>query len=166
MIYRRSLMVGRIRRSGCWSMTPRAAVLIAGLLAFVEATFAAGPKQFKDFPVSASFEGRPANFDDSTAPKSWAAVRPIIKKIIQEGMAKGPNFAGVHYLATVGCGSGCEAIFVIDLRDGRIHRYPEAASNGVVFQKDSRLIILREDATTNRPRVYLVFENGKFNAVK
>lgn len=127
---------------------------------------AASLKQFSDFPALEALEGKAAPFAAEAAPEQWAAVRDIEKEIIQEEMAKGPNFAGAYYLATVGCGTACEAIFVIDLRDGRVFAAPESASNGVLFQKDSRLIIIKEDKFYDRPRKYLEFDKGKFGEVR
>lgn len=128
--------------------------------------YAAGPKQFSDYPVAHIYKGKGHQLDASSAPEQWSAVRPIVKDIIHDELAKGPNFAGAYYLATVGCGSDCEAIFVIDLRNGQVFAAPQSATNGIFFQKDSRLIIIKEDKDYDLPRTYLVFKNNKFKALK
>jgi len=137
---------------------------IAGASAIVMAAqiHAAERKQFSDFPAKETFSGKISAPDAKTAPKQWSAVRKIFKDIIRQEMAKGANFAGDYYLATVGCGSSCEAIFVIDVHDGRVFAAPDSATNGVFFQKDSRLIIIRENKDYNLSRTYLVFEKGRF----
>ena len=140
-----------------------AALAIAAIMA---SAVAAAGKQFADYPASETFSGAPAPMDASTAPQQWSAVRQVIKDIIHDDMAKGPNFAGAYFLATVGCGTGCEVIFVIDLRTGVIYVSPDAASNDVLFQKDSRLIIIKENKFFDLPRSFQLFENGKFNPVE
>jgi hypothetical protein len=134
-------------------------------VAFMSVASAGGSPQFSDFPATGAFNGHVATPDASTAPDNWAAVRPVVKEIIREDMAAGPNFAGTYHLATVGCGTGCEAIFVIDVRDGRIHAAPEAATKGVLFRPDSRLIIIEENPFYDLPRTYLLFDEGRFEVL-
>jgi hypothetical protein len=153
-------------RSGYLFLAGLLALLLASALIIATSASSAGTKQFSDFPASETHSGRSARLDTKTAPQNWSAVRSIVKQIILEEIAKGPNFAGAYYLATVGCGTGCEAIFVIDLRNGRIYSAPESGSNGVLFQKDSRLIILKENKMYDMPRINLLFENGGFKKVE
>ncbi len=61
---------------------------------------------------------------------------------------------------------GCEAVFVIDSRDGRIHAAPEAATDGALFRPNSRLIIIKEDPFCDLPRTYLLFEDGRFEVLQ
>ena len=135
-------------------------------LAMTARTHAAGLKQFSDFPATETFKGKVSALSAKAAPEQWSAVRKVEKDIIREEIAGGPNFAGAYYLATVGCGTNCDAIFVVDLRNGSIYAAPESASNGVFFQKDSRLIIIKENKDYDLPRAYLVFEQGKFQTFK
>lgn len=138
------------------------AIACVFVLALPEQSYAAGNKQFSDYPVRDFFSGKTSVPDAKTAPAQWSAVRKIEKDIIREEMTRGANFAGAYNLATVGCGSTCEAIFIIDLRNGRVFAAPETASNGAFFQKDSRLIILKENRDYGQPRRFLVFENSAF----
>lgn len=144
----------------------RAAILAVVAVAFMSSARAAGFPQFSDFPATKTFSGDVAAPDASTAPENWAAVGEVVKDIIREDMAAGANFAGTYHLATVGCGSGCEAIFVIDVRDGRIHAAPEAATNGVLFRPDSRLIIIKKNPFYDLPRTYLLFDEGRFEVLQ
>ncbi len=146
---------------------PRLAVIVMALaIGSTEPVAAAASRQFSDYPAAVTFTGRPARLELATAPEQWSAIGQIDKQIIAEGMAKGANFAGAFYLATVGCGSSCEAIFVIDLRTGQIRMAPEAASNGVLYQPDSRLIIIVENEMYDQPRSYLVFDDGQFKRLE
>lgn len=145
---------------------PRAAIFALVAAAFMSVAQAAGSPQFSDHPATEAFNGDVATLDAGTAPENWAAVGEVVKDIIREDMAQGPNFAGAYHLATVGCGSACEAIFVIDVRDGRIHAAPEAATNGVLFRPDSRLIIIKEDPFYDLPRTYLLFDEGRFEVLQ
>ena len=139
------------------------AVVLCVSLSSGLATTAAQTFQFSDYPSPATLSVRPSGPDDAKAPASWAAVNPIVKDVIRDDIAKnGPNFAGAYYLATVGCGSGCEAIFVIDLYDGAVFEAPVSATNGVLFQPDSQLIIVRENAVYELPRKYLTFDGALF----
>jgi hypothetical protein len=141
----------------------RGCVLAAVSIASSASGLAVQPFQFADFPAVETLTGVGARIDEETAPDSWWALDPLVKDIIQDEIAKtGPNFAGAYYLAIVGCGSGCEALFVIDSRDGKIFLVPESSTNGVRFQRDSRLIVIKEDSNFGSPRKYLVFDGASF----
>ena len=141
----------------------RVAVAACVLVASIASGIAAQTFRFSDFPSLETLSERPASPDESTAPQSWAAVDPVIKDIVRGDIAKGgPNFAGAYYLASVGCGSGCEVIYIIDLRDGKIFKAPGQATNGVLFQRDSRLMIIKEDPFYGLPRKYITFDGALF----
>ena len=121
--------------------------------------------QFADYPATEKFSGTPGEIDFSSDQR-WQAVRPVVKDIVREDVAKGPNFAGAYRLGEIGCGTACQNIFAVDLRDGRTIWAPIAPTAGVLFQKDSRLIIVRKNDIYKLPRRYLVLENGKITELK
>lgn len=66
---------------------------------------------------------------------------------ITEGAKGGPNFAGHLALVEIGCGSGCRFVPVIDVRDGRVLRFPlggdENPSLDLKYRVNSRLVAAR-----------------------
>lgn len=122
-------------------------------------------RQFADYPATEKLSGKPAKIDSSSDDR-FQALRPVVQEIIAEDIAKGPNFAGAYRLIEVGCGTACQNIAAIDLRNGKIIWAPIAPSAGVLFQSDSTLIIVKEDKHHNTPRRYLVLQDGAFREIK
>ena len=126
---------------------------------------AADSLQFADYLATEKLSGKPAKIDPSSDDK-FQVLRPVVQEIIAEDVAKGPNFAGAYRLIEVGCGTACQNIAAIDLRNGRIIWAPIAPSAGVLFQRDSTLIIVREDKHYKTPRRYLVLQDGAIREIK
>jgi hypothetical protein len=80
--------------------------------------------------------------------------------------AEAPNFDG-HYFAVhgIGCGTGCEVIFIVDWKTGRIF-YP-AWDASFEVRKDSRLLILNpyDQCTAYGPPVLLDFSGHRFKEI-
>lgn len=150
-----------MRAGSKWSGVARVMVVITLLSPWPSRSLAQS-FQFSDYPAYEKVETPAATPDEAGAPDAWKAANPIIKDIIAGEMRQGPNFAGAYFLATVGCGSGCEAIFVISLYDGEIFQAPVSATNGVLFQKDSQLIIVKENDMYDLPTKYLTFDGALF----
>ncbi len=125
----------------------------------------ATPK-FSDYPAGEMYTGEPAKIDTTAAPESWDAVNPVFKRFIEEDMAKGPNFAGEYFLSMVPCGTGCEVIFVVSLKNGRIFTLPKPITNGAIYQTESMLVIVEEDEKLNSARSYYLFDNAKFTELR
>lgn len=125
---------------------------------------AANPLQFADYPATEEFSGQPSKIDPSTDDR-FRALRPVVQEIIAEDVRKGPNFAGAYRLVEVGCGIACQNIAAIDLRNGQIIWAPIAPTAGVLFQADSRLIIIKADKHYNTPRRYLVLQDSTFKEI-
>lgn len=120
---------------------------------------------FSGYPAAEVLSRKPAKLDSSSDDR-FQALKPVVQRIIAEDVAKGPNYAGVYRLIEVGCGTACQNIAAIDLRTGKIVWAPIATSAGVLFRKDSRLIIVKEDKQYQSPRRYFVLQNSAIREIK
>ena len=120
---------------------------------------------FEQYRSTESFTGRPKSVDFSSHEVSLA-LRPEVKAVIRETVAKGPNFAGTYTLVTFGCGTGCKVVLIISAKNGRIYKLPEAASNGVKFRANSRLIALIYDPVHKSGGKNYVFDDGEFRELR
>jgi len=70
---------------------------------------------FRDFPVSPSVPARPAKL------KLISPDARMFRTTLQEGAAKGANFAGHYAIVVWGCGSSCSDLAIVDTRSGDVH---------------------------------------------
>lgn len=111
---------------------------------FLVLPFAAGAQtpppalpQFEGYPAPAAYQGRLADVDLASSPRART-----FRTRLREGVAGGPNFAGHFALVEWGCGSGCQAGAIVDVRTGRVYDLPEATGFGTSYRLDSRLLVL------------------------
>ena len=116
-------------------------------------------RPFDKYRADDSYSGTPARLD--TSHPIWKAVPAMVKDDVAGELRKGANFAGAYRLVTIGCGTACRTVMAIDLRSGRPHIAPLAASAEITFRGDSRLIVFEPDPTTGEPAHYLVFDGGR-----
>ncbi len=88
------------------------------LFLWLHAGYSADVPDFRDFPVTNIFHGKPA------APILRAQGERLFRTRIREGAKEGPNFAGRYTIATWGCGSACASLVVIDAKTGVVHKGP------------------------------------------
>jgi hypothetical protein len=123
--------------------------------------------EFKDYPATNIFVGKPAAVDLKSDPKAR-----MYRTQLGTQTKEGANFAGHYHIVTWGCGAECEDFAIVDCKTGKVH-FPELpyVSNhywrgddfGLDFRINSRLLILRgsrkgarkEDAETNGAHYYL-----------
>lgn len=76
-----------------------------------------------------------------TVPASIAVETPVGVEAAREAAARGVNFAGRHTLVTIGCGTECQATYLVNPRPGD---YPVSltSGHGIAFRSDSRLLIV------------------------
>ena len=102
------------------------------------------------------FKGKPAKPNLATHKEARR-----YRTVIREQSKAGPNFAGHYTIISIGCGTSCVHIAVVDAKTGHIY-FPQILHNvfwagwwqeeaGPVFKLSSRLIIVygqanREDA--------------------
>lgn len=121
---------------------------------------------FDDYPALEQFRSKPRAVDFSGDATARTALGPRARQLIRQEAAKGPNFAGAYRLVELGCGTGCQAIFVISLATGRVFQLREGATYGVDMRVGSRLIVISADPVNKIPAKYFVFERGQFRAVR
>lgn len=120
--------------------------------------------QFKAFPAPQAALKAKAKLQWEKDPKA-RRYRTALQRVWAE--AKEPNFAGHFYaVKDIGCGTGCEVIFVIDWNTGAIY-YPPM-DNYFEVRKDSRLLIQKpyEFCSAYGPPVLLEFTGKRFREVK
>lgn len=92
---------------------------------------------FEDFPVEEVFKGKKHSLDyqsNKTARK--------FKTVITEWYIKSEiEFGGYYSVVTWGCGTACQAIALVDWRDGKVYEGPTASMSFQV-KKDSRMMLL------------------------
>lgn len=147
--------------------SPRAPALLAAAMLFAAAApvAAQGAPRFDAYPAARAYAG-PARPVDFGSHKAARALRPDLRAVIRDEVAKGPNFAGRFRLVTVGCGTACQAVFAIDLRTGRMYATPKPATAGVAFRRGSRLVRLNADPAHDMAALYYVFRDGRFRPVQ
>ena len=88
------------------------------------------------YPAGAAYKGKPAALNLASH-KDARTFRTRLR----EAAAKGPNFAGYMTVAIWGCGTSCQAVALVDARNGRVYFGP-TASAGVKHTITSRLLIV------------------------
>ncbi len=121
-------------------------------------------KYFAGFPVEEKVMGKRAELQ--IAGNAKAKKYQTSLKRSWSG-AKEPNFAGHYWISQdIGCGTGCQVIFVVDWKTGKIVSPPE--DHAAEFRKNSRVLILKpyESCTAyGSPQVY-EFNSGKFKLLQ
>ena len=107
--------------------------------------FAATPPQFKDYPVTETFQG-------PNAPIKLSPDARNFKTRLQDAAKQKPNFAG-HYIVTYwGCGTGCRDTWIVDAKTGKASSLPftivsfpgdDPKAEALQYQVDSKLLIIR-----------------------
>ena len=106
------------------------------------------PPRFEDYPLNEVFKEKPATPIIDRGNALWTH-RTQVRIQSQEG----PNFAGHFKIAHWGCGTDCMGFGVIDLKIGKVFRFPFEALfyptfpeqdeefRAMKFKKDSRIVI-------------------------
>jgi hypothetical protein len=112
--------------------------ILAAAVACASAVAAEKRPRFEDYPARGTFRGTPAKVNLRSHPKAR-----MFRTMLREGAKDGPNFAGYYTVITMGCGSDCKLVAVVDCRNGRVYFAPFTTSPGIGedFRLDSRLFI-------------------------
>jgi len=70
--------------------------------------------RFEDYPAADMFKGK------QVAPKLVTEELRMFRTRIMEGAKEAPNFAGHYTVFTVGCGSNCGTLYIVDARTGGV----------------------------------------------
>ena len=125
-----------------------------------------GTPRFSAYPAGPSYRGRPKSLKISSN-KGAQSLPRFRQDILREEAKKSANFAAAFRLVEIGCGTACQAIFVISLRTGRIYSAPEAASAGVTFRRSSRLIRFNADPIYKTKTSFYIFTaRGRFKKLR
>ena len=93
---------------------------------------------------------------DLTSDKNGRTFRTNLREAAKEK----PNFAGEMILTTWGCGSSCQAVALINARNGKVTMGP-SASYDVTFHLESRLLVVNADPVLGLPARHFVWEHGR-----
>ena len=97
--------------------------------------------QFRDYPASNTYVGKPAKL------KLLSPDEKIFRTRLREALQQPANFAGEYVLSTWGCGAACLYGAVVSLKTGRVTFLPgsiccwEGAGKPLEFRGNSRLIV-------------------------
>jgi hypothetical protein len=119
------------------------------LIVFCGTAVAAQRKiEFKDYPVTNIFKGKPGAVGLNSDPQAR-----MYRTQLRTQTKEGANFAGHYHLCEWGCGTECEAFAIVDCANGKVHFSKELPfvswakwrdeKFGLEFRKDSRLLIVR-----------------------
>jgi len=94
--------------------------------------------QFSEYPaVPLRAIATSSTLDFSLFPKA-----ENFKTAIAEWFAEGPQSGRYYTVAEWGCGSGCQAHAIVDMRNGKITGYGLLGTDGTMYRPDSNLIII------------------------
>lgn len=115
-------------------------LILASIICFLPLGSFAREKRaprFEDYPVNETFRGKPAEINFRSNPSART-----FRSMLKETAAQGPNFAGHYAVNTWGCGTECQQIGIVDLKNGQVYLPPFAASLGIETRVHSRLLIV------------------------
>lgn len=92
--------------------------------------------RFEDFLVAEKYTGKPAPLDYSSNPQM-----KHFKTYLTTALETGANFAGNYTIVEIGCGSSCQAIYILNTQNGKFVAQITACL-GASYQIDSRLLII------------------------
>ncbi len=127
------------------------------------------PPQFDDFPTHRIYKGKPAAVDLGSNPQA-----PTYRTRLKEAAPKGPCFAGHYTVAEWGCGSNCQSINFIDVRNGKVidgvttDRSAEYRLDSDLFianPSDDEEFAYEDDPGAFIPISYYVMQNGRLNLI-
>lgn len=92
--------------------------------------------RFEDYPVAEIYTGDIAPVNLNSHPDAMT-----FKTRLREGVDYyGVNFAGHYTVIEIGCGTSCQAIWLIDAINGNVYRAPFISELGISIRKDSKLL--------------------------
>jgi len=141
-------------------------LVASAMLTTVSAQTAATLPQFQQFSVSQIYKRAPAAVNLNSNP---GARR--FRTALSNGAKKGPNFAGHYTVVTIGCGSGCQSLAIVDAKTGAVYMTGVTADVGAKFQINSQLLVVnppenitRADPPSVTPRYY-VWQNNRLRQI-
>lgn len=111
-------------------------ILSSGLM-LSPAALAQKIPQFKDYPASRIYRGKPAPVNLNSN-----AIARQFRTMLRNGAKKGPNFAGNYTVVMWGCGTSCQFIALVDARNGKVYDTGITASAGASYKINSNLLVV------------------------
>jgi hypothetical protein len=108
--------------------------LILGLIFLFQS---ANHPHFEDYPVMEKFKGIPSKVNL----KSDSDAR-MFRTVLREGASQGPNFADHYTIVIWGQGTNAQQFAIVDAISGSVYIFPESISNGLMFKRNSNLLIV------------------------
>lgn len=92
-------------------------------------------ERFEEWPATEEYKSIADDID-------WSSHKDAkkFKTRLQEGLEKGPNYAGKYAVITHGCGSSCQVNWIVDVENGKVVDVV-SSTYGVQYKKDSRLLV-------------------------
>lgn len=126
------------------------------------ATARKGPPQFKDYPVYNTYKGKPVRVNLNSHPKAREYRDQLEYKVNYSGT----NFAGHYTVVSIGCGSSCQFILIVDTKTGNVYDPGVGTFYGNKSTINSNLLILNPDLPPDIREMYgdteyYLWENNK-----
>ena len=141
-------------------------LVASAMLTTVSAQTAATPPQFQQFSVSRIYRGTPAAVNLNSNPDARR-----FRTALRDGAKKGPNFAGHYTVVSLGCGTACQSLAIVDAKTGAVYMTGVTADVGAKFQINSQLLVVnppenitRADPPSVTPRYY-VWQNNRLRQI-
>ena len=129
--------------------------------------------KFEQYPVTNIYRGKPLK------PRLESREARRFRTVIREGASAGTNFAGEFTIVSYGCGSCCDAFFIVNARTGKVYSppfyvschfkegVPGYASAVYEYRLNSKLLIVQGARNEiGGGEYYYLWENNKLKLLK
>ena len=121
-------------------------IIIIILMLFLPQVVISATLDYPQYPEEKIFQGKPAEPDVATHKEARK-----YQTMLRQRSKQGPNFAGHYTIVTIGCGTSCAGIAVVDAQTGHVY-FPQNLHHvfwagwwhepyGPEFKLTSRLLI-------------------------
>jgi hypothetical protein len=128
-------------------------IIIIILMLFLPQVVISATLDYHQYPEEKIFQGKPAEPNVATHKEAGK-----YQTILRQQSKQGPNFAGHYTIVTIGCGTSCAGIAVVDAQTGHVY-FPQNLHHvfwagwwhkpyGPEFKLTSRLLIVYGQANS------------------
>lgn len=112
--------------------------------------------RFDEFPINNIYSGAIAPINLASNPKA----NTFRTRLSEDTKEKGVNFAGHYSVTTIGCGSTCQMLFLVDAKNGKVYNPPLLVDGELAIERDSNLLVInpanfmRSECVLSNPIAY------------
>jgi len=118
-------------------------IIILLLSLFFTSTANSGtkPPTLADYPVREIYTGMPVRVDLNSHPEAR-----MFRSRLSDGLKDGPNFAGHYAIIYRGCGTACQMLGIVDVRNGKVKLITSYSFNSYLMPTDVDPLRHRQDS--------------------